>query len=56
MSVTNALPVREDLVESLSYLISRNIAKSDYTKKRDVARERFLVANQCSDKTAQKQV
>ena len=47
MGIPNAMPVRQDLLEPLSYLISKKRMNNDYAKMRDSARERFIGADMC---------
>eukprot|EP01047_Picozoa_sp_COSAG01_P034158 COSAG01_NODE_2552_length_7463_cov_644.066947_2_plen_1015_part_00 len=47
MSTPNVMPVRYDLRESLSYMISRRVANNEYANFRQKAREQFLGPNLC---------
>jgi hypothetical protein len=42
LAIPNAMPVRADLQEPLSYLISRKRLNNEYAKMRDSARDRFI--------------
>lgn len=47
MSTGNAMPVREDLLESLSYLISLKVANNEYEDYRQAAREEYIGSSVC---------
>ena len=47
MAISNAMPVRQDLLEPLSYLISKKRMNNDYAAVRDAARERFIGQDMC---------
>jgi hypothetical protein len=47
MSTANAMPVRQDLNEALSYLIARKVTNNEYATFRKKAREKFIGADMC---------
>ena len=42
MAAPNAMPIRDDLQEGISYLVSRKVTNNEYAGLRDAARQKYI--------------
>ena len=47
MAAPNAMPIRDDLQEGISYLVSRKVTNNEYAGLRDAARQKYIGAGMC---------
>ena len=47
MAAPNAMPIRDDLQEGISYLVSRKVTNNEYAGLRDAARQKYIGPGMC---------